>query len=79
MGKVLSFPAGITQEQWAKQVYDAIMQGDKVAVAINTPDMVLTAYWGCNAVDKQVLLGHIQVDVIHQSMTATYALEPLED
>ena len=76
MGKVLHLPSFEDKVKWANQVYDAIMErGEKVAVIIQTPDMVETGYFGCGVIDKQVLLGHIQVDVMHDVMRATYELE----
>jgi hypothetical protein len=79
MGKILHLPCQINKAKWAKEVYDAIVErGEKVAVIIQTPDTVETGYFGCNVIDKQVLFGHLQIDVMHDVMRATYDLESLE-
>jgi len=79
MGKVLSFPSGADKEQWAKEIYKAIMErGDKVAVVIQTPEQVETGYFNCSVIEKQVMVGHLQIDIIHDVMRATYDLDPLE-
>lgn len=79
MSNVIHLPTSAkSKKQWADEVYSAIMRGDKVAVVVAMPDEVWTAYHNCDCGDKQVLLGHMQVDIIHASMAATYTLDPLD-
>lgn len=79
MGKVLHLPGYADKERWAKEIYHVIMErGDKIAVIIQTSDMVETGYFNCSVIEKQVLLGHLQIDIMHDVMRATYELEPLE-
>ena len=77
MGKVLNFPEAADKKEWAQEVLKAFMeQGENMSVAIHLPDGdVLTAYWNCDFAQKQILLGHMQVDIINDCMKATYDLE----
>ena len=75
MGNILRFSTEISKEEWMRDVADAITGGDRVAVLIEQADgSVLTAYWQCDPSQKQVLLGHMQVDIIDDYMRATYGL-----
>lgn len=77
MSKVLRFPGDTTKEEWAKEVLAAIMeQGRSVAVIIQaSEEAVLSAYWNCCAAEKQVLLGHMQIDIVDDYVRATYGVE----
>ena len=77
MGKVLNFPETVDKKEWAQEVLEAFMeQGENMSVAIHLPDGgVLTAYWNCDFAQKQILLGHMQVDIINDCMKAAYDLE----
>ena len=77
MSKVLKFPAGTTKEEWARGAIDMLMsQGERAAILIKAKDgTVISGYWNCNYAEKQILLGHMQVDIIDAVVQATYGLE----
>ena len=77
MSKVLKFPAGTTREEWAREAIDMFLsQGEGAAILIHAKDgTVISGYWNCNYAEKQILLGHMQVDIIDGCIQATYGLE----
>jgi hypothetical protein len=65
MDNIIAMPGLKAREEWAKQVYDAIMErAEYVAVLMKTPEQVETAYFNCDPIDKQELLGHMQIDIM---------------
>lgn len=77
MSKVLKFPAGTTKEEWARGAIDLLLsQGESAAILIHAQDgSVVSGYWNCNYAEKQILHGHMQIDIIDAVVQATYGLE----
>lgn len=73
MGKIIHLQRP-TKEEWTQEVIRALSEGKKIAVAIECDGYVETAYWQCDWADKQVLIGHLQADVIDGMIQATYGL-----
>lgn len=61
-------------KDWLNDAVDNILQDgyDKIIIGCTSEKspIVLTAYYGCDVGDKQVLNSHIQIDIIDQTIKA---------
>lgn len=73
MSKVIKFPVPMTQADWAKECMGFIESEDKVIIVIQKPSgHIMTGYWDLTFAEIQVLLGHIQADIIKGMIEDTY-------
>jgi hypothetical protein len=82
MDGVLKFPSSDSaSEDWAEEICTFFKQCGKdckIAIVTQTPEGdVMSGYWNCQPSDKVALLSHSFIDVIHDTIKATYEVEPL--